>query len=248
MTSLFPYEPSGLFLVDKPAGPTSHDAVAWARRVFDTPNVGHCGTLDPAATGLLLMVVGESLKLQNRFTSETKTYRGTFRLGLRTDTDDLAGRPLGDPVSDLSAVSEARLKELFSQFTGTFDQKVPLYSAVKVKGRKLYEWARKGVAVELPVKTVTVSRFELLRFVPPEAEFLLVCSKGTYARSLARDVGEALGTGGALSSLCREAIGPYLREKAYVWKGERDYRREDVLKAFVLHHDLLESAKAEALK
>ena len=237
---LFPYEPSGLFLLDKPAGPTSHDAVAWARRTFDTPNVGHCGTLDPLATGLLLMVMGESLKLQNLFTAETKVYRGTFRFGVRTDTDDLAGKTLGGPVGDLSSVDEPRLKELFSRFTGTFEQKVPLFSAVKVKGRKLYEWARKGVPVDLPVKTVTIRRFDLLRFSPPEAEFIVECTKGTYVRSLARDVGELLGTGGVLSSLCREAVGSFHRGKAYVWKGERDFRRDDVLSAFIPHHALLD--------
>ncbi len=244
MTSLFPYEPSGLFLLDKPAGPTSHDAVAWARRAFDTPNVGHCGTLDPLATGLLLMVMGDSLKLQNQFTAERKVYRGTFRFGLRTDTDDLAGKPIEGGPSDLSGATEARVRDAFAKFTGTLEQKVPRYSAVKVKGKKLYEWARKGVEMELPVKTVTVFRFDLERFAPPEAHFLVECSKGTYVRSLARDVGDVLGAGGVLSSLCRESIGSFRREDAYVWKGERDFRREDVLKAFLPHHRLEEMLNA----
>ena len=238
MTSLFPYEPSGLFLMDKPAGPTSHDAVEWARGVFDTPNVGHCGTLDPAATGLLLMVMGDSLKLQNQFTAERKVYQGAFRFGLRTDTDDLVGRPLGEPTADLSAVTEARVKECFAKFTGAFDQKVPRYSAVKVKGKKMYEWARKGIEVEFPVKNVTVYRFDLLQFHLPDADFLVECSKGTYVRSLARDVGELLGVGGILASLCRESIGSFHRKAAYVWKGEKDFRREDVLSAFLPHHRL----------
>lgn len=236
--SLFPYEPSGLLLLDKPAGPTSHDAVAWARRTLDTPNVGHCGTLDPLATGLLLLVSGDSLKLQNRFTAEKKVYKGKFRFGLRTDTDDLAGKPIGAAAGDLSAVTEARLKEAFARFTGPLEQKVPLYSAVKVKGRKLYEWARKGIPVDLPVKTVTVHRFDLLGYAPPDAEFLVECSKGTYVRSLARDVGDLLGVGGILSFLCREAIGSFHREKAYAWGGEREHRGEDVLKAFIPHHKL----------
>jgi tRNA pseudouridine55 synthase len=241
---LFPYEPSGLFLMDKPAGPTSHDAVAWARRVFDTPNVGHCGTLDPMATGLLLMVMGDSLKLQDRFTGERKVYKGAFRLGLRTDTDDLAGKPLGAPAGDLSAVTESRLREAFGRFTGSFDQKVPRYSAVKVKGRKMYEWARKGIDVELPVRNVTVYRFDLESFLPPDAAFLVECSKGTYVRSLARDVGELLGTGGALASLCRESIGSFHRRSAYVWKGERESRRDDVLAAFLPHDRLQEKLLA----
>jgi tRNA pseudouridine55 synthase len=237
VTPLFPYEPSGLLLLDKPAGPTSHDAVAWARRAFDTPNVGHCGTLDPLATGLLLLVMGDSLKLQNQFTAERKVYRGSFRFGLRTDTDDLAGKPLGEPV-DASGVTEARVREAFAKFTGTFEQRVPRYSAVKVKGRKLYEWARKGVEMELPAKTVTVFRFELERFEAPEAWFLVESSKGTYVRSLARDAGEMLGVGAVLSSLCRESIGDFKRSDAYSWGGERDFRKDDLLKAFTPHHKL----------
>ena len=244
--SLFPYEPSGLFLVDKGAGPTSHDCVAWARRVLETPNVGHCGTLDPAATGLLLLVSGETLSFQNRFTSESKVYQGVFRFGLRTDTDDLAGKPLGEPSIDLSGLTDTRLKEAFARFTGTFQQKVPLYSAVKVKGRKLYEWARKGIPVDLPVKTVTIRRFDLLRFLPPsEAEFVVDCSKGTYVRSLARDIGDLLGVGGVLASLRRESIGPFHVNGAYVWKGEREHRREDLLKAFIPHHKLLDTFDAQ---
>lgn len=239
--SLFPYEPSGLFLVDKGSGPTSHDCVAWARRVLDTPNVGHCGTLDPAATGLLLLVAGETLKFQNRFTVESKVYRGTFRFGVKTDTDDLLGKPIGEPVSDLSSVTEKRLREIFSGFTGTFEQKVPLYSAVKIRGRKLYEWARKGIPVELPSKTVTVNRFDFLGFTDSgDVEFLVDCSKGTYVRSLARDAGDLLGVGGALASLRRESIGSFHVNGAYVWKGERDFRKDDVLKAFLPHHQLLD--------
>jgi tRNA pseudouridine55 synthase len=238
--SLFPYEPSGLFPVHKPSGPTSHDAVAWARRVFDTPAVGHCGTLDPLATGLLLLVMGDSLKLQNRFTDEKKVYSGSFRLGVRTDSHDLAGKSLQSGPADPSGVTEERLREAFAKHTGEIRQQVPLYSAVKVQGRKLYEWARKGLPVELPVKTVTVSRFDLAGYAPPEARFLISCSKGTYVRSLARDVGELLGTGAVLSSLSRDAIGSFRREDAYAWGGERDFRREDVLKAFIPHDRLEE--------
>lgn len=238
--SLFPYEPSGLFPVQKPAGPTSHDVVAWARRVFDTPRVGHCGTLDPLATGLLLLVMGDSLKLQNQFTAEKKVYSGTFRLGLRTDSHDLAGKVLEGGASDLSAVTEERLKAAFARYTGEIEQQVPLYSAVKVQGRKLYEWARKGLPVELPIKTVTVSRFDMTGYAPPEVRFHIECSKGTYVRSLARDVGEVLGTGAVLSSLSRDAIGSFRRESAYAWDGGRDFQREDVLKAFIPHDRLEE--------
>jgi tRNA pseudouridine55 synthase len=240
---LFPYEPSGLFLLDKPAGPTSHDAVAWARRAFDTPNIGHCGTLDPAATGLLLLVMGDSLKLQNAFTAERKEYRGSIRLGLRTDTDDLAGKTL-ETTADLSSITEGKVRDAFARFTGPLEQKVPLYSAVKVKGRKLYEWARKGIAVEQPVKTVTVHRFDLTGYEAPEARFLVECSKGTYVRALARDVGALLGVGGTLSSLSREAVGSFRRESAFPWKFGAAAADQDLLKAFIPHHKLEEMLSA----
>jgi tRNA pseudouridine55 synthase len=246
--SLFPYEPSGLFLVDKGSGPTSHDCVAWARRVLDTPNVGHCGTLDPSATGLLLLVSGETLKFQNQFTTESKVYRGTFRFGIRTDTDDLAGKRIGDMESKFNPVTvpEEMVKAAFEKYSGTFEQKVPLYSAVKVRGRKLYEWARKGIPVELPVKTVTVRRFDLVHYDPSgDVEFLVDCTKGTYVRSLARDIGETLGTGGLLASLRRESIGPFHVNGAYVWRGETDFRKEDVLKSFIPHHKLLDTILRE---
>jgi tRNA pseudouridine55 synthase len=214
--------------------------VAWARRVLETDRVGHCGTLDPLATGLLLLVVGDCLKLQNSLVATRKVYRGTFRFGASTDTDDLAGKALPLPAGarDPLSIGEEELRTVFQKYTGAFDQKVPLFSAVKVKGRKLYEWARKGIAVELPVKTVTVHRFDLLGWTAPEASFLVECSKGTYVRSLARDAGEVLKTGGILSSLCREAIGQFSREKAYPWKGEREFREDDLRRAFLTHDHL----------
>ncbi|MBI4397095.1 MAG: tRNA pseudouridine(55) synthase TruB [Elusimicrobia bacterium] len=229
---------SGLILLDKPLGPTSHDAVLWARSILKTKRAGHCGALDPSATGLLLLVVGNAVKCQSHFTSERKTYRGTFRLGMTTDTDDLTGRPMPlfseeEIQRRLSVLSARDLAEVFRQFTGRIEQRVPRYSAVKVQGQRLYEWARKGISVELPVKTVEIHAFDLLRCTPPEAEFFVECSKGTYIRSLARDIGEKLGVGGVLSSLCRESIGPFCRGGAYRWGGERDIRADDLVKAFI---------------
>jgi tRNA pseudouridine55 synthase len=212
----------GLLLLDKPAGPTSHDAVAWARRTLGTRRVGHCGTLDPAATGLLLLTVGEALRWQDRFTAERKTYRGRLRLGIATDTDDLAGKAVREDAAGAAAVTEQRLREAFAAYTGAIDQRVPLYSAVKVGGRKLYELARRGEPVVLPSRRVEILRFELTAFEPPEAAFFVECSKGAYVRSLARDVGETLGCGAALAALCRESVGPFRRSEAVAWDGNRD--------------------------
>lgn len=210
---------SGLFLVDKPKGPTSHDAVLWTRRVLNTKDVGHCGSLDPLATGLLLLVVGEALSQQNRFMGERKVYEGLIRLGAATETDDLDGKPLSKTFSRRPAdVNQAEVEAGLAGFVGAFEQTVPLFSAVKVKGKPLYHWARKGVPVEPPIKTVQVNSLRLLDFTPPDVRFRVDCAKGFYVRSLARDLGEKLGTGGTLAGLAREAIGNFQRADAYPWQ------------------------------
>lgn len=210
---------SGLFLIDKPKGPTSHDAVLWARRVLDTGDVGHCGSLDPMATGLLLLVVGEARSLQNLYMTERKTYAGVIRLGAATTTDDLDGAPLPRVFAKkVEEVGEADVRAALARFVGPLRQEVPTYSAVKWKGKPLYHWARKGVPVERPVKEVAVHALSLLSYSPPDAAFRVDCSKGFYVRALARDLGEALGVGGALAELRRETIGPHRVENAYLWR------------------------------
>lgn len=206
---------SGFILIDKPSGPTSHDIVVWARRALHERRIGHCGTLDPMASGLLILAVGEGLKSQDAVMAEQKTYRGRFRLGLSTDTDDITGKTLA--VNDPSSLSFERIVSCADQFQGVQLQRVPRFSAVKFQGRKLYEWARDGVPVELPVRSVDVSRFRVLSYSCPEVEFEIVCSKGTYVRALARDLGEKLGVGATLAALTREAIGPLRREDAFRW-------------------------------
>lgn len=214
---------SGLLLLDKPKGPTSHDAVLWARRVLDTGDVGHCGSLDPMATGLLLLVVGEARSLQNLYMSERKTYAGVIRFGAATTTDDLDGAPLTRSFPRTAAeLSEADVRAALARFVGPLRQEVPTYSAVKWKGKPLYHWARKGVPVERPIKDVEVHSLALLSYTPPDAAFRVDCSKGFYVRSLARDLGEALGVGGALAALRREAIGPHRVENAYPWTDRAD--------------------------
>jgi tRNA pseudouridine55 synthase len=181
----------GLLVVDKPAGCTSHDVVQLARRLFGQKRIGHCGTLDPDATGLLLITLGQATRLTRFLTHAPKVYEGAIRFGIATDTYDASGQVTSEsPTADLTeeAVDHALLR-----FVGTFEQTLPAYSARKVGGRKLYELARRGEQVPESTKEVTV--WEFLR-VGPLADgrmaFRLSCSSGTYARALAHDLGAAL--------------------------------------------------------
>ncbi|HRY28703.1 MAG TPA: tRNA pseudouridine(55) synthase TruB [Elusimicrobiota bacterium] len=226
---------SGVLLLDKPSGPTSHDAVLWARRALHTKKIGHCGALDPLAQGLLLLAMGEALEWQERLMRQRKVYRGSFRLGVVTDTDDITGQILRQETDArrVAAVSDEALAGLFKRFLGPIRQRVPRYSSVKVNGRRLHEWARRGVEMPLPEKTVEISRFDLLSYAPPDAHFVVECSKGTYVRSLARDVGEQLGLGATLASLCRESIGRFSRADAFAWNGDFSMEPTDWERAFI---------------
>lgn len=198
----------GFLLVDKPAGPTSHDVVQAARRALRERRIGHTGTLDPAATGLLLLCIGKATRLQSFMLTWEKTYEGEIALGVATTTYDTEGEPLGPP-RPVPALDEARLAELVARFSGTIEQLPPPYSAKKLAGRKLYELARAGEEVPLEPKTVTVHELRLEPSTPERLHFSVTCSSGTYVRSLAHDMGEMLGCGGHLASLRRVRIGPW---------------------------------------
>lgn len=203
--SLTPWD--GVLLVDKPLRLTSHDVVDRIRRHFRFRKVGHCGTLDPGATGLLVLVLERATKLQAQFMADDKTYEGTLRLGITTDSQDADGRVLAEkPVPPLTA---ADLEAVFARFTGDVQQVPPMVSAKKVQGTPLYKLARKGKTVEREPRTVHIYDFQLLKFDPPCAEFRLTCSKGTYVRTLCHDVGEALGCGGHLAGLRRIRSGQF---------------------------------------
>jgi tRNA pseudouridine55 synthase len=199
--------------VDKPAGPTSHDVVHRVRRVLKTRAVGHTGTLDPFATGLLVVLVGRATRLARFVEAEAKTYLATARLGIATDTDDATGAALGLPA-DLSALSEAHVSEALAGFAGEQRQRPPLYSAKHVDGERSYRLARRGVAVQLAETTVMVRRIELVEYAPPELVFRVTVSAGTYVRALARDLGERLQVGAHLTALRRESIGALRVEDA----------------------------------
>lgn len=204
----------GLLAVNKPSGPTSHDVVEQVRRLTGL-KAGHTGTLDPQATGVLLVLLDQATKLASLFTGLPKKYRATFRLGLATDTDDIWGKILSEsPVPTLSA---REVEKTLSSFVGAIKQKVPAFSAVKVKGQPLYKKARRREGPEegldLPEKEVVFHSIRLLDWKPPDVELDVTCSSGAYIRALARDFGEKAGCGAAMSALVRTEVGPItLRE------------------------------------
>jgi len=200
-----------VLLVAKPAGPTSHDMVDIVRRSLGTRRVGHTGTLDPFAEGLLVMVVGRATRLVPFAAQWTKSYEGRLRLGATTDTDDATGQVQEQrPV----AVDRAGLERTLDGFRGTVRQRPPAYSAVKVAGERAYRRARRGETVEPAEREVEIRALEVTQFAPPDVEFRATVSAGTYVRSLARDIGAALGCGGHLVALRRTTVGPFRLEDA----------------------------------
>jgi tRNA pseudouridine55 synthase len=201
----------GLLLVDKPAGTTSHDVVDVVRRSLGTRKVGHAGTLDPMATGLLILGAGRATRLLRFLGDLPKTYEGTMRLGVETTTLDAEGEVVGEaPVT----ASRDEVAGAMRALEGASFQRPPAYSAVKVGGRKLYEAARAGERLEAEPRPVRVDVFELESYEPPDAAFRVTCSGGTYVRVLAADVGAALSCGAHLIALRRTAIGPFRVEDA----------------------------------
>jgi tRNA pseudouridine55 synthase len=200
-----------VLLVAKPVGPTSHDIVDIVRRRLGTRRVGHTGTLDPFAEGLLVMVVGRATRLVPFAAAWMKSYEGRLRLGATTDTDDATGQV---QEQRLVAVDRAGLERTLDGFRGTVRQRPPAYSAVKIEGERAYRRARRGEAVEPAEREVEIRELELTAFTPPDVEFRATVSAGTYVRSLARDIGAALGCGGHLVALRRTTVGPFRLEDA----------------------------------
>ena len=196
---------NGILLVDKPSGMTSHDVVDRIRKAAQQRKVGHTGTLDPAATGLLIICLGAATRLSEHLTGMDKEYAGTIKFGITTDSYDADGTIQDE--SEVPAFSKDELIEYLTPYTGTIEQTPPMVSAVKVGGKRLYKLARKGEVVERPSREVTVSRFEIQHWESPTATFLMQCTTGTYVRSLCHDIGQDIGCGAILSSLRRTAVG-----------------------------------------
>lgn len=202
----------GMYLVDKPLNWTSFDVIHRLRQTLEIAKVGHAGTLDPRATGLLIVCTGRQTKRIDQFASLEKEYTGTFQLGIRTPSFDM--ETAVTERTDYSAVRREDLESVVLSFVGRQLQTPPMYSASKHLGKPLYKYARKGRSFDRRAKEIDVREFSVLSFAPPEVGFLVVCSKGTYIRSLVSDIGDRLGCGAALTSLRRTRIGMYRVEDA----------------------------------
>jgi len=202
---------NGIVIVDKPQGWTSQDVTAKLRGVFKTRRIGHGGTLDPMATGVLPVFVGRGTRGVEFFEHAEKTYEAVLRLGLTTDTEDITGTVLEEkPVT----VTEEAFLQILERFRGEIQQIPPMYSALKVNGQKLCDLARKGKEVERQPRTITVHALQCLEFAGNTAKLRIHCSKGTYIRTLCKDIGEALGCGGCMEALRRVTAGAYRAEEA----------------------------------
>jgi tRNA pseudouridine55 synthase len=222
-----PSGPDGVLLVDKAEGMTSHDVVALVRRKLQVRKVGHCGTLDPIATGLLLITIGRGTKVQDLLMSEDKEYVGAFVLGITTNTQDRQGEAIQQrPVP---ALNETEIRAAFEKFRGDFYQMPPMVSAKKHGGVPLYKLARQGKVVEREPRLVHVYRYTIDRIQLPEIEFSVLCSKGFYVRTYAHDIGETLGCGAHLKSLRRTKSGRFEVANAVSVNQIKDLTREEIV-------------------
>lgn len=200
-------EVNGILLLDKPIGITSNDALQQVKRLYDARKAGHTGNLDPMASGLLPLCFGEATKVSAFLLDADKHYRGTCKLGVRTNTGDAEGEAID--TRPVSGITEERVLEVLAQFRGEIEQIPPMHSAIKHQGQPLYKLAHQGLEVERQPRRITIYELNLLRFAGDEVEIDVHCSKGTYIRTLAEDIGEALGCGAHLNQLRRTQAGPF---------------------------------------
>lgn len=229
---------NGVLLVDKGPDMTSHDVVAVARRCLRTKKIGHCGTLDPMATGMLILVIGTGTKLQDLLMSEDKEYTGTLRLGATTSTQDREGEVLEEkPVPPLT---EAGIQAAFDAYRGDFYQTPPMVSAVKIDGVPLYKLARQGKEVERKPRLVRVYDSKITRVELPDVDFRIVCSKGFYVRTYAHDIGQKLGCGAHLTQLRRTRSGHFKFQDGMhtTFDALKEGRRDEVLAAMMSLYDV----------
>ncbi|GHC65904.1 tRNA pseudouridine(55) synthase TruB [Roseibacillus persicicus] len=223
--------PSGVLLVDKAQDMTSHDVVAIARRSLGIKKIGHCGTLDPMATGLLMLVIGKATKIQDLLMSEDKEYVGSLTLGATTNTQDAKGEIVEERPYD--EVSEEGVRETFAKYTGHFEQIPPMVSAIKKDGVPLYKLARKGQEVVREPRPIYVTGYEISRIELPEVDFVVQCSKGFYVRTYAHDIGADLGCGAHLSALRRTRSGKFTLERAITVDQLKNEDRADLVNSFI---------------
>ena len=223
--------PSGVLLVDKDPGMTSHDVVAIARRSMGIKKIGHCGTLDPKATGLLMLVVGRATKIQDLLMSEDKQYVGTITLGATTTTQDAEGEVVEE--REVGSLADEAIEAAFEKYSGNFEQIPPMVSAIKKDGVPLYKLARKGKEVKRDPRPVYVTDYELTRVSLPEIDFTVNCSKGFYVRSYAHDIGATLECGGHLSALRRTRSGEFTLERAVGVEALKSGGAEELISSMV---------------
>lgn len=199
--------PNGILIVDKPKGITSHDVVNVVRCLFKVRKVGHAGTLDPIATGVLVVLVGEATKKSNLLINDDKMYEARMKLGITTDTGDAFGKVIS--TSRIQGLNRDLIKKAIMSFKGEIEQVPPMFSAAKFKGKSLYKWARKGIIVPRKARTVIIKDISIKEILPPDVTFDVLCSKGTYIRQLCADIGERLGCGAHMTELRRIKAGDF---------------------------------------
>ncbi|MDR1700005.1 MAG: tRNA pseudouridine(55) synthase TruB [Lachnoclostridium sp.] len=223
----------GILNIHKEAGYTSHDVVARLRSICGQKKIGHTGTLDPDATGVLPICLGKATKACEYLTDHDKTYKATVLLGITTDTQDMSGKIIRKRQVD---VSDDELRKIIHRFVGEIEQIPPMYSAVKIQGKKLYEFARKGIEVERKPRKVTITHIHSISPITSANEFQMTvqCSKGTYIRTLCHDIGEMLGCGAAMKSLIRTRVGIFTLENAKTLEETEKYKNEGILETALI--------------
>jgi tRNA pseudouridine55 synthase len=218
------FEEGQVLLINKPLEWTSFDVVRKIRNLIRIKKVGHAGTLDPLATGLLILCTGKFTKRINEYMAQEKEYTGTFTMGATTPTYDLESEPQN--FTDYGHLTQEQLQQFAQQFTGDILQVPPMHSAIKKDGVRVYELARKGQTIELEPRKITIKAFDIVTVALPVVHFRVVCSTGTYIRSLAHDLGQAAGCGAYLSSLCRTRIGTFKVEDAMTMEEAEQWIRK----------------------
>jgi tRNA pseudouridine55 synthase len=227
----------GMLVLHKPSGPTSADCLNQVKKALGNVKIGHAGTLDPLASGVLLALLGTGTKLAPYLTGHDKTYRGSLRLGIATDTYDIQGQVVQE--TDASHVSAEQLRQAVLDWDEIKVQEVPAYSAAKHKGKPLYELARTGKEIPVKTKEITVTGSEAITVTPPDAEFRLTCSSGTYVRSLVHSLGTRIGCGAIMTALIREASGPFTLDEAISMDELMDRPEETLAQSIIPVEEML---------
>ncbi len=231
MERIPPNDISGILLVDKPQDWTSQDAVSCIKHRFHLKKAGHCGTLDPMATGLLVLLFGKCTKLQDSLMAKDKVYRASMRLGIETDTEDATGNVVAE--HSIEGIDGEAVRKSAQSLIGELMQVPPMVSAIKRNGRKLYELARKGITVEREPRKISIFSIEIERISLPDVDFIVHCSKGTYVRTLCADWGRALGCGANMTALRRLRSGEHSVENAYTIETIKGWELPQFLEALV---------------